>query len=375
MARTRQRLHLGHAAGSDRPPIDEENDMQRGWIRRARLAACALAVGLLFLAPDARAQGISEVEDALRHTDGILERAGEIVRESDSRRARDLLERAFGVQSSAWKAFRDRNLRLAASLTMEARDLGKRALRLAREDTALQSRAQRELENAWRALQRAREQLGTSPDERTVRLLQEAHHQIERGRQQALEQHHEAALRLALSAQRLIRQGMGVGSDTGGAERVQRELERTDRLIERAREAVSETDLPEARRALERAVQIQRSAWEAYRGRHFRRALSATKEARQLAARALKLALGPVDAERVQRAIRETDRILARASEIVENSGDEHAMRILERAREYQSDAKVVFADGRMRVALGKTRVAAGLAKRAIRVVQGGAEL
>jgi hypothetical protein len=45
------------------------------------------------------------------------------------------------------------------------------------------------------------------------------------------------------------------------------------------------------------------------------------------------------------------------------------------RAREYQSDAKVVFADGRMRVALGKTRVAAGLAKRAIRVVQGGAEL
>jgi hypothetical protein len=337
--------------------------MKRGWNRTARAAGAILACALC-LAPAVRAQDLEDVEQALRRTDQLLEQASEIVRNADSQRARTVLERAVDLQRSAWSQLQERRPRVAVGLTMEARDVAKRALRLAHEDASMHTRALRELEKAWEALQRARELLGESP------LLHEAQQQIERGRAQYHEQNYEPAMRLAISAQRLVRQALG--STDGGPDRVQRELERTDRLIERAREAVGDTDLPDALRALDRATNLQQDAWAAYRAERFRVAFAATREARDLAAHVLKLVHGPIDAERVQRALAETDRLLDRAAELVADAGDEAAVRLLERAREHQAEAKRLLADGQIRGALAKTRVAAGLARRAIDLVERG---
>ena len=82
-----------------------------------------------------------------------------------------------------------------------------RALTLAREDMALRARAAREGEKAQRALERAKDELGESPDAQALRLVDEAASQIERGRAQFAEQRYEVSLRLAVSAQRLMPPG------------------------------------------------------------------------------------------------------------------------------------------------------------------------
>ena len=177
--------------------------MKRRWIRRA-LALGMILAGALSLTPEAGAQGGQDVEEALRRTDELLQQAAEVVRSADSQRARILLDQAYAIQRNAWTQFQNGHPRLATRLTIEARDLAKRAVRLAREDSSLRTRARRELEKAWDMLQRAREQLGDVSDH-AGRLLQEAHQQIERGRSQFQEQNYEAALRLAISAQSRLR--------------------------------------------------------------------------------------------------------------------------------------------------------------------------
>ena len=347
--------------------------MRRRWNGWARVAGALLACAL-WLVPAAQAQILEDVEQALQRTDQLLEQAADVVRTADSQRARLLLDRALDLQLKAWNQLRDQHPRLAVTMTMEARDVAKRALRFAHEDASLQTRARRELEQAWDLLQRAREQLGGAPDG-VQGLLQEAQKQIERGRSQFHEQNNEAAMRLAISAQRLIRQALGSTDGAEGPDRLQRELERTDRLIERAREAIGDSDLPEAIRALERATNLQQDAWAAFRAEKFRVALAATREARNLAAYVLKLVRGPVSTEQVQRALSETDRLLDRATEIVAGGGDEAAVRLLERAREHQAEAKRLISDDQIRAALAKTRVAAGLARRAINIVERGSGL
>ena len=137
-----------------------------------------------------------------------------------------------------------------------------------------------------------------------------------------------------------------------GPDRLQRELERTDRLIERAREAIGDSDLPEAIRALERATNLQQDAWAAFRAEKFRVALAATREARNLAAYVLKLVRGPVSTEQVQRGLSETDRLLDRATEIFEGPVPSPYMLFTHRVRPGWRERipAVVHVDGTARI-------------------------
>jgi hypothetical protein len=321
----------------------------------------------------APAQTDSRLGDQLQRTDEALARAGEIVRESESLRARETFEQALNLQKIAWEKFRERQLLVSARLTGEARNLGARAVTMAREDAQLRARARREGEAAELALQRAREELGPAASPSARLLLERARSQIERGRVQFHEQHYEAALRLAISAQRLIRQALGAGLNDGAlGSRVLRELERTDHLIDRARTIVGDGDDPEARELLERAADLQHNAWSHYReGRH-RVAQATTREARSLLQRAVSLVQGSVDPDRVERAVAETDRLLGRVAELVRDSGDEGAARTLENALEQQRQAKDLLREGQLRAALAKTRVARRLATRAAGMVETG---
>lgn len=340
--------------------------------RRFGRAAAVLAIGLgvlLGLPLPGQAQLRDRLEDQLRTTDEILVRAREVVQESDSQRARDTLENAARIQDQAWEQFRAQQGIIAARLTLEARQSALRALDLAREDSGLRARAFREGEKALRALQLAREAFDGAPGDQARRLLDEARAQIERGRIQFNEQHYEAAIRLAVSAQSLIQQALGTRGDLGG-ERVQRELERTDRLIERVQPVVRESDIEEAARMLDRGVNLQSEAQEVYRAGRYAVAYTVTLQARALVNHAAALVHGPLDSEGVGRALEETDRVLDGAAEIVRPSGDENAIKLLEKAREHQLRARGFLDDGEMRAALAETRVARSLGKRALRMAQ-----
>jgi tetratricopeptide (TPR) repeat protein len=330
-------------------------------------------LALLTTMPAPAAAQDDRVEEALVKTDEILARAADVVRESDSSRAREVLELARSVQDNAWSRFRDGRRLQAGTLTREARELGLRALNLAREDAGLRERARREGEKAQRAWEAARESLG-DPDGPARQLLEQARLLLEQGRVKFGEQRYEAAVRLFVSSQRLSRQAVGLAEPTDGLPRVLRELERTDALLERVRPLVEESGSDEAERILQHAFDLQRRAKEALRDGHPRAALAGTREARQLANRARLLAHGPVDSASVERALAETDRQIGRASEILADAGDATADALLDRARDHQRRARGLLGEGDLRPALAETRVARSLAKRALRIAEDGGD-
>ncbi|GJM43581.1 MAG: hypothetical protein DHS20C21_04230 [Gemmatimonadota bacterium] len=334
------------------------------WIGTAILAALVLSTSSTVLA---QSGANDRVEVALQRTDEALAKARLVVQESDSRRAREVLETAFRIQGEAWNRFRNSRLVEAASLTAEARQLAARAVNLAREDGALRSRAGREIEQARRGLEAAREHIGADVAGAAQRLLEQAAELIERAQVKFGEQQYEAAFRLATSAQQLIRQAVGMSGGSESASRVLRELERTDHLIERVADLVSESDNPDAQAMLDRGRAVQTRAWDAYRDGRWPAAAAGTREARNLANRARALAQGPVNSDNVARALAETDRLLDRAADVVAESGSDAAVSILERARGHQAKAHDLLSEGELRKALAETRVARSLIKRALR--------
>lgn len=311
------------------------------------------------------------VEEELQRTDRTIEKAEAIVREGHSQRARELFEQARQLQSQAWENFRASRFLAAGKLTLQARALALRASGLARGDMGLENRARRELEVAGAMLQDALADLSATPNDNANRLLDEARTQIERGRTQVGEQHFEVALRLALSAQRLIRQALDLGESAGGTARAERELERTDGIIERASAPVRESNDDEAILLFQRAVELQSKAREAHRAGTPRAVVPRTREARALASRALARVRGPVDAVRVQEEIERTDVAIDRAAEVIEASGDAIAARLLASARDHEARAAESLQKGELRAALAQTLVARRLAGRAVSTIEG----
>jgi hypothetical protein len=344
----------------------------RGRPVRAGLRAATLSLlGLVLLAPrPAAAQGNApdRLEEELRRTDEVLEQAAALVRESDSARARELLEQARGIQAAARGHYRGERYLLAGKLTLEARALAGRAATLAREDASLLERAQREMDRASRELARAREQVG--PSSSSARLLEEADALLDRARATFGERHYQAALRLAVAAQRLA--GQAVALDGGQGWRLARELERTDHALERVEPLVAASGREEVARLLDQAREMQGRAWEAFRSGRSREALALTREARALANR-LRGSLGAADdPTAVEDALRETQVILERAGEEIRPSGDAAAIGLLERAADHQARARAALERGDVRRALAQTRVARSLAKRALQLIGGG---
>ena len=85
----------------------------------------------------------------------------------------------------------------------------------------------------------------------------------------------------------LIGQSVVAQGNIGQQGQLRRELERTDELIVRAREAVSASDDALAAQALERAMTFQKTAYTAFNGAAYVQALAWTKRAREQASAAI----------------------------------------------------------------------------------------
>jgi hypothetical protein len=324
-------------------------------------------------APGAGAQSTADERVALEleRTDRALENAGQVVGESRSERATQLLGQGRRIQDRAWQSYRESRLVLAGRLTLEARRFAVRAVGFARSDGSLEGRARRELEVADTMLRSAFEEMAGARNDASIRLLEEARAQIDRGRRQLGEQHFEASLRLALSAERIVRQALELNSGEGGPGRAERELERTDASLERARASAQGSNDAEAVLLLERAVELQGSAWEAFRAGQPRVAVAHTREARSLASRVSLRVTGSFSAERVAHEIETTSLAIEHAQGAIESSSAAAAASILETSRTHQARATELLGTGDFRRALAQTLVARRLASRALELAQG----
>jgi hypothetical protein len=135
---------------------------------------------------------------------------------------------------------------------------------------------------------------------------------------------------------------------------VRMELERTDAVLQRAREVVEVAGDPRALEQLRFADNTQGVAWNQFRLSHYRAALDATMRARELAGRAVRLAQQQGSLEvRARRVVDEAARAFERARACTGDRPSETQGRMLDLARQQLVQAQDALQAMRWEIARG----------------------
>jgi hypothetical protein len=150
-----------------------------------------------------------------------------------------------------------------------------------------------------------------------------------------------------------------------------REIERTDQVIERARLAVEQAKDPLSAEYLGQAIKLQDYAKSSFNADRLLDAARLTRQARERAATARRVAEQSGSAEYILFTLERTDALLEHASPIVRSSGVEPANRHLDMAYEQQRRAHESLRGGRPRLALSLSHQARESVRRALQLAEG----
>lgn len=332
-------------------------------ILRHGLGAALALVVLATLAPHAavaQPRDPNMVRVELERTNELLQRAHDVVRRSGNPRAMADLQLAVRVQESAWEHFRAQQWILAVEKTMQARNLGQRAVHQAQQQGTLEQRALRVLEDAQQKLDRSRDCLGDPPSETAMRLRALAAARLEQAREAFHELKYQVAIDIAMQVHRMLDELCS----RRPVQHVEQLLESVRRLIERASQDLEACD-PAARAHLDRARERLARAEDMQRAGNPLAAAQNAQQAKELALRALRACERQPDAADIDGILEETAEHLQDLAARLHDSGHPEAMRVMERALEHLEKARRLHQDGRLRQALAEVRVARNLARRA----------
>jgi hypothetical protein len=148
-----------------------------------------------------------------------------------------------------------------------------------------------QLERTRELLDRVRDRIEECDLDRARAMLRAALEMQVRAEAAARDGRYLAALQLTMSArERALRALRLCKLEDKLHDEAERALMRTDELISRARDRVSERESDQARQALNRAVELQAEAWVQFRAEHLEGGLRLTQSARTFAHRAIRLA-------------------------------------------------------------------------------------
>lgn len=325
----------------------------------------ALLAGFLIGSPAAAQGGNNQnpdqAQDYIDHTAELLQWAYDLVSETGSRPSRQVFEQAVHLHERSLE-------RLSSGRPLQALDLSRRSraamwhsVRLAREamslDEQIQIRSER-LRELWAHLmERARE----LNHERAMDFLYRAERQGARARELHLRGNYEPSYRLYEQTEDLVHRAARLLVDAGGPGSLERELERTQQLLERVREKLQEQDDPAAANLLAEAEEaLDRAVGHQDRGQPGR-ALQMAGLARRLAARAASMVGGGTSAEAVQRQIQRFDERAALVGDKLRDNSDQRARNLYGRALDHREHAVVSVADGQAEDALRQIKAAQDL--------------
>ena len=235
--------------------------------------------------------GVDEVQAQLLRTDQRIELAQTMLDGSDHAQAQAELDAAITLQAQARAELAAGRLRFALDLTLRARARADRAIAILRGPSP--DRVIAQLERTRELIDRARDRIEECDNDRARALLRVAVEMQSRAEAAAKENRYLAALQLTLSARERTMTALRLCKLEDDSEQAsERALQRTDALIERARELVGDTGNEQARTLLGRAIELQNEAWAHFRGSRFDAAFRLTTSARSLAQRAIRLVKG-----------------------------------------------------------------------------------
>lgn len=251
------------------------------------LGLCVAPSGAL-----AQDQTPSRVQEALDVTDRRIELAETLLAGGDNPNATTEVELARDIQSRARTAFSASQWAIAARLTLDARGHADRCIAILR-NLPDPDRVRVQLERTAELLERARDGLRDCQDDRARSLLRVAFDMQKRAEAGLTEGRYLAALQLSMSArERALKAMRQCKVEDSPAENVSRALSRTDEVIARARDLLSEHPDDRGLQALRAAEQMQSDAQQQARNGHGEQALRMTQSARAMAHRAMRAAAG-----------------------------------------------------------------------------------
>jgi len=325
-------------------------------------------VCLLSLVGIAAAQTERErVRAELVRTDDLLAEVKPIVEGSRIEEARQLFRLAAGLQQSAWSSFQGRLHGRAKDLTLRARERARQAKVAAGIDP----------ERVREEVRRTRDlmaELGPAIDRASVPRANQLW-KMAQTEQSAAENHLAAAryghaLKFTSAAREHARAAFAAIRGRAGVERVKRELDRTDDLIQKAKERLGNSAARRATEVLNKAVELQRQARQALSENRHLAALRLTLAARDLLLRAWEAGRAGVTFELAEQALEENDALVSEWAEAIRADADTPAAKLLEQGVVHQEAARGLLGQQRLRLALAECHKARRLLQRAVELVQ-----
>ncbi|HOX25729.1 MAG TPA: hypothetical protein PLL30_10830 [Candidatus Krumholzibacteria bacterium] len=320
-----------------------------------------LGLAVLAAAPPASAQDDATLEEYIEQTGEIVAWADEQVRESESTRARQVLDEARHLHLQSQQLQHGGQGRAAFATSRRARTAAQQAVKIAREALGLQERARVRLDRYAdfrdQILDRARE----ADDDRVLRFVHESEQQALRARDQFGQGNFEMALQLIEPAEDLLGRAARLLFEGSGAERLEREVERTRTLIDRTAERIdsgTSVGVETARDLLESAREALRHAEEFQLREQPLRALHSLELARKLAGQAASATGDRIDPETVADEIARWDDRQAAVADAVDAAESPQAEAALARARHHRDRAGRLQGSGDCAQALRQIKAA-----------------
>ena len=337
-------------------------------------AVLTVLAGLVLLPPAASGQmGSSSdvVRDYIERTDELLVWAREMVAETESGTARNVLRQAAHMNREAANMHSMGNDRHAGNIARRARAAVWHAVKLAREAMGLQERLRVRAERFRELHRNLTERAQDAGHEGALGLMHEAERQAHRAREQHLQGDLRMSWQMFERAEDLMAMAARLLVQTGDPDMLERELERMEDLIDQARQRLgpdlseqSRRDLNEADEALVRARRRQGSGEPG-------RALQMVGLARRMVERSLDNAGGGQNqGEAVDRQIARFDERLDRVRSRLEDSDSERARQLVGQARDYRDRANTANDRGEHEEALRQIRAAHDLLEQAERMLR-----
>ncbi len=324
---------------------------------------------LIVAAAAALAQTPNDVLAELNQTDQVIERVTPLVEQSGNVEAQMLLAEAKRVQAQAWNAYHGRRYRFALGQTRYAR-------RKARDAAALveisPERIREEIRLTAELMERVRAMMSRGEDARATELWNMAQTEQATARQAYEAREYRRALKFTFAARMHLREIAGLLGRYMNPDRIEAELGKTRRLLERTAAAIRTAANQRAHELLRKAEDLQARATTSFDSRRLREALKLTLTARELVFRALELGLGKADLTVVEQALAATQDLLDDWAAQITAADSPEAISLLNQARTMQQTAREQLAAGDNGAALGSTTRARRLLQRAIAVIQSG---
>jgi tetratricopeptide (TPR) repeat protein len=331
-----------------------------------------IVVGIpLFLVNAAEAQIKENIERELEKTDAVIGRAKEAVLESRNPKAENLLKMADKLQERARNEFRMIRYRLAVELTLKARTKAYEAIGFTKKDEENENLVLKAIERTDQIISKAKEVGKRLENRRIFSLLEMATNNQQKAKEFFKEHKLKMALKFTLKAREMAQKVLNLANKEKRLDRLaEKELERTDRFIERASVIIQESQNRTANELLNQARSLQEKAWDIFARKRFAKAIKNSQKARELVQKALRLVEQNVTPQMVENAIQQNERLIVKVEEKTKVGVSSEAISIFEKGLSHQSKAKEYYREGKFKAALAEAKVAHRLITKALEMIQ-----